>query len=574
MKRGNSQGINQITHVSYLKLILIFLIATISNMTCERIRNVLGKNRKFKILSSTLISRNTRLFSSQTDIDVNTVSYDNFSFELHKESKDSKARLATISTPHGIINTPNFVFCATKATMKGLTPDQVRNEGSQIILSNTYHLMITPGSELIEKMGGLQKFTNWNGPMLTDSGGYQIFSMGHGSVSNEIKGKRNVGTLGWDESLISIDENGATFKSYLDGSIHNLTPEKSIEIQRQLGADLIVVLDECTPFNVDKNYTAASMHRSHRWATRSLQEFIRTQSGKQALYGIIQGGIYEDLRIESTDFINNLNVFGIAIGGSLGATRKDMHEIVSFTRARIRNDKPIHLLGIGGVRDIFHGVRQGIDTFDCVHPTRLGRHGGALVPSHHWHEEALHEEGSTVSSTVDSTVSSTVRSTPAIDNANRKAEEKRFMALQSYNQACMHASANGLPAPALPKRLQSPLVLRTVRPIPTKRTVREHINVTKAPFRSDPRPIDPTCTCYTCKHFSRAYLHHLFKAKETLGGTLTTLHNVHFMNRLMGDIRRGIRDDTLDEVEDYFVHADLKHENNDREENIPGGIGS
>ena len=173
--------------------------------------------------------------------------------------------------------------------MKAITPQHLRDEGTQFILSNTYHLMLTPGSELVEKMGGLQKFSAWRGPMLTDSGGYQIFSMGFGSVSNEIKGKRNAEATGFVQSLIKIDEQGAKFKSYVDGSIHYLTPEKSIEIQRQLGADLIVVLDECTPFNVDKDYTASSMRRSHRWAMRSLEEFKRTASGKQALYGIIQG---------------------------------------------------------------------------------------------------------------------------------------------------------------------------------------------------------------------------------------------------------------------------------------------
>ena len=251
--------------------------------------------------------------------------------------------------------------------------------------------MLTPGSSLIEKMGGLQAFTGWNGPMLTDSGGYQIFSMGHGSVSDEIKGRRNIEKRGQSQSLIKISEEGAKFKSYVDGSIHFLTPEASIEIQRKLGADLIVVLDECTPFNVDREYTKNSMHRSHRWALRSLNEFIRTDSGKQALYGIIQGGVYEDLRDISAAFMNEHPFFGIAIGGSLGANKQMMHDIVTYTRRKIREDRPVHLLGIGGVRDVFNGVRSGIDTFDCVHPTRLGRHGGALVKANHWSETPLCE---------------------------------------------------------------------------------------------------------------------------------------------------------------------------------------
>eukprot|EP01035_Chromulina_nebulosa_P025108 gene25108-32748_t len=253
--------------------------------------------------------------------------YPNFSFQIKKSDSTTKARTATISTPHGSIETPNFVFCATKAAMKCITPQQLREEGSQICLSNTYHLMLAPGADIVEKMGGLQKFMAWNGPMLTDSGGYQIFSMGHGSVSNEIKGKRDVGSMGWNQSLINIDENGAFFRSYIDGLTYELTPEKSIDIQRKLGADLIVVLDECTPFNVDKSYTADSMHRSHRWALRSLAEFRRSNNGKQALYGIIQGGVYEDLRKESATFINDHDFFGTAIGGSLGATRRVMHDI-------------------------------------------------------------------------------------------------------------------------------------------------------------------------------------------------------------------------------------------------------
>ena len=227
--------------------------------------------------------------------------YSRFAFHVKEPNIGSgKARLGRIVTPHGNIDTPNFVFCATKAAMKGVTVDQIRDEGTQLILSNTYHLMLTPGADIVEKMGGLQKFTNWKGPMLTDSGGYQIFSMGFGSVSSEIKGKRVIkeekrksigkpATATSSQTLLKIDESGATFRSYIDGLIHHLSPEKSISIQRQLGADLIVVLDECTPFNVDKEYTKLSMLRSHRWALRSLYEFDKLDDGSQALYGIVQG---------------------------------------------------------------------------------------------------------------------------------------------------------------------------------------------------------------------------------------------------------------------------------------------
>lgn len=309
---------------------------------------------------------------------------DQFFFTIHKTSKDSRARLGTLTTPHGALETPAFIFCATKAAIKGATPLQMKAAGTQIILSNTYHLMLQPGGELVQKMGGLHKFMGWDGPMLTDSGGYQIFSLGHGSVSQEIKGKRQTKA---NKSLLGITEEGARFKSYIDGRMHMLTPEKSIQVQHQLGADLIVVLDECTPYNVDKSYTYNSMLMSHRWAQRSLAEFDKLNtSGAQALYGIIQGGVYEDLRREGADFVNSQPFFGHAVGGSLGASKDQMEDIVSYTMTQLDPDRPVHLLGIGGVRDIFHGVAQGIDTFDCVHPTRLARHGGALVKAKHWAE--------------------------------------------------------------------------------------------------------------------------------------------------------------------------------------------
>lgn len=298
-----------------------------------------------------------------------------FNFDIKKYN--NKARLGLLETPHGNVETPAFIFCATKAAMKAITPVQMRNSGTQFILSNTYHLMLQPGGETVRKLGGLQKMTGWNGPMLTDSGGFQIFSLGHGSVASEIKGRRYNNR---PKTLIKINEEGAKFKSYINGATYFLTPEESIKIQRNLGADFIVVLDECTPFHVDKNYTAESMRMSHRWALRSLSEWKKEDNGSQKIYGIVQGGVYEDLRVESCDFINNHDDFyGIAVGGSLGASKKQMHDVVALTMEKLRKDKPVHLLGIGGISDIFSGVEQGIDTFDCVHPTRLARHGGALV---------------------------------------------------------------------------------------------------------------------------------------------------------------------------------------------------
>lgn len=281
-----------------------------------------------------------------------------------------------LTTPHGAIQTPAFIFCATKAAIKGLTSKVMHECGTQIILSNTYHLMLQPGHAKIKKLGGLQHATGWNGPMLTDSGGFQVFSLGHGSVASEIKGNKQ---SSFKKTVLKIEEEGVEFKSYLDGSKHKLTPELSIQVQKDLGADIILVFDECTPFNVSKKYTKDSMQRSHRWGKRSLSEFNKEDDGTQKLFGIVQGGIYEDLRIESSYFVNENDFFGQAIGGSLGQTQSQMHDIVEMTMGFLRKDRHTHLLGIGGIKDIWHGVTCGVQTFDCVHPTRIARHGAALV---------------------------------------------------------------------------------------------------------------------------------------------------------------------------------------------------
>ncbi len=388
-----------------------------------------------------------------------------FKFEITFQSPSSKARLGCLSTPHGVVETPAFIFCATKAAIKGATTQDMRREKTQIILANTYHLMLQPGPEVVAQMGGLHGFMGWDGPMLTDSGGFQIFSLGHGSVAEEVKGRRGSSR---PKSLLKINEEGATFKSYLDGKKHILTPERSIQVQRALGADLIVVLDECTPFHVDKSYTEKSMYLSHRWAERSLAEFQKGPEGVQELYGITQGGVYPDLRKTSADFVNSLPFFGHAVGGSLGADKTQMKEVVEMAMEPLDPARPVHLLGIGGVSDIFYGVEQGIDTFDCVHPTRLARHGGALVPA------ALGEG-------------------------------------------------------------------------------REHINLRNAQFREDSRPIDETCGCQTCRTLSRSYLHHLLKAGELLAMHALTLHNVHFMNRLLEGIRQAIAAGTLKDEQKKWV---------------------
>ncbi len=310
-----------------------------------------------------------------------------FSFTIEYQALNSRARLGRLVTPHGIVKTPAFIFCATKAAIKAVSPADMKTSGTQFMLANTYHLMIQPGAEVVAHFGGLHRFMGWDGPLLTDSGGFQIFSLGHGSVADEIKGRRSQASdTARNKSLLKITEEGALFRSYLDGSKHLLTPERSIDIQRKLGADLIVVLDECTPFHVSKEYTEKSMQMSHRWALRSLNAFTAGDDGKQALYGIIQGGIYPDLRQASCDFVNEHAFFGHAIGGSLGADKNQMRDVVEMTAQQLDPERPIHLLGIGGIDDIFAGVAQGIDTFDCVHPTRLARHGGALVRPPHLRE--------------------------------------------------------------------------------------------------------------------------------------------------------------------------------------------
>ena len=389
-----------------------------------------------------------------------------FSWNVKKTSKKNNARTGEILTPHGKIHTPAFIFCATKASLKSFSTLEAKKNNTQIILSNTYHLMLQPGGELIANHGGLHKFMNWEGPMLTDSGGFQIFSLGHGSVADEIKGKSN--TIK-NKSLLNINEEGSLFKSYLDGSFKLLSPEKSIQIQRNLGADLILVFDECTPFHVDKTYTNSSMKRSHRWAIRSFNRLNTNikfksgfgSSGEQKLYGIVQGGIYEELREESIEFnLNKIDAFGIAIGGSLGSSKEEMYKVVNFTAPKLGNKHPLHLLGIGDPNDIWNLVKSGIDTFDCVSPTRLARHGTALI-----------------------------------------------------------------------KGKKGKLNIKNVR------------------FEKDLSPIDKNCQCSTCRNYSLAYLHHLFKSGELLGLNLITSHNIFFMNNLMSIIRDSIENDNLEIAE-------------------------
>ncbi|MBU0757379.1 MAG: tRNA guanosine(34) transglycosylase Tgt [Nanoarchaeota archaeon] len=308
-------------------------------------------------------------------------------FQIIKKDKASMARTGIITTPHGKVETPVFMVVGTKATVKAIGPDDLKSIGAQIVLANTYHLHLAPGERLIrDKFGGMRGFMGWDGPMITDSGGFQVFSLGFGMEHNigkmgnifpeesRKKKKDNVEQL---EKFAKIDEKGVTFKSPIDGKTDRLTPEKSIRIQEDLGADIILAFDECTSPLHDHEYTKKALLRTHRWA----KECIRAKKNNdQSLFGIIQGGAFEDLRKMSAEFFAKQDFRGYAIGGSLGKSKHEMHRILDWTIPLLPEEKPIHLLGIGAVEDIFEAVERGIDMFDCISPTRLARSGYLLVP--------------------------------------------------------------------------------------------------------------------------------------------------------------------------------------------------
>ncbi len=381
------------------------------------------------------------------------------SFEIQKICPTTKARLGRLTTPHGVLETPNFIFCGTKAAIKGLAPDIMKRAGSDIILSNLYHLMLQPGCDVIESQGGLHNFMRWDGPMLTDSGGYQVFAMQFGGISDEVKGRNKAAR---PNTVIDITEEGVMFQSYLDGKKILLTAETSMHMQRQLGADLIMAFDECTAFHHSKEYQIQALARSNRWGVRSLEAFTKQNAdGKQALYGIVQGAHYQDLRESAMNDVTQLPYFGTAVGGSFGKSKEDLYSILRWTAPLHKPERPVHLLGVGDIADVFVGIKHGIDTFDCVQPTRLGRHGVALMPS---------EPGA-------------------------------------------------------------------------------RLNLRNSRFRDDKTPLDPGHHHEHTSHYTRAYLHHLIKAEEMLGMQILTEHNVSVMNRLMREIRDGIRSGTLEQVE-------------------------
>jgi queuine tRNA-ribosyltransferase len=297
------------------------------------------------------------------------------SFEIQARDGDARTGLARLA--HGEVQTPAFVPLATKGSVRGLSSAEVADLGYEMVLGNTFHLHLAPGEELIAARGGLHRFMGWERPIITDSGGFQVFSLAHGGVADEIKGRRGEMSGG---AKVEISEQGVRFQSLLDGSDRFLGPEESMRIQSALGSDIALVFDECTPFHADRDYTARSTERTHRWLDRSLEWHQSDGPASQAVFGIVQGGVYEDLRRESAERVGSAAVDGIAIGGTLGRDKQEMLGVLGFTVPALPEEGPRHLLGIGEVDDLLAGIGLGIDLFDCAVPTRLARHGVALAP--------------------------------------------------------------------------------------------------------------------------------------------------------------------------------------------------
>jgi queuine tRNA-ribosyltransferase len=296
-------------------------------------------------------------------------------FEI--QARDGDARTGVIQLAHGPVRTPAFIPLATKASVRGLSSAEVEELGYEMVLGNTFHLHLSPGEELISELGGLNRFMGWDRPMISDSGGFQVFSLAHGGVADEIKGRRGNVEGG---AKVEISEEGVAFRSLLDGSSRFLGPEESMRIQAALATDIALTFDECTPAHADHEYTARSAERTHRWLDRCLDWHGREGPSDQALFGIVQGGVHEDLRRESAERTAAAGIDGIAIGGTLGRDKQEMHGVLGFTVPLLPEQAPRHLLGIGEIDDLLVGIGLGIDLFDCAVPTRLARHGTALAP--------------------------------------------------------------------------------------------------------------------------------------------------------------------------------------------------
>ncbi len=373
-----------------------------------------------------------------------------FTFKLIHQSKKSRARVGQIHTPHGIIDTPNFVGVGTNAALKSVDANLVSAIGLQLMFCNTYHLMLQPGTDVIKQAGGLHSFMNRNKPIITDSGGFQVFSLAYGTVKDELKSR---GQKKGDNLVLKTSEDGVLFRSYRDGTKILLTPETSITAQKDLGADIIIPFDELPPYHIDQRKLISSLQRTHRWEKRSLDAHLANKQN-QAMYSVIHGGINKELRKESCEVLTKLPFDGHAIGGSMGKNREEMIDMLTYVMPLLPEDKPNHLLGIGDLASIEPCVKLGIDTFDSSHPTRCARHGLFF-------------------------------------------------------------------------------------------TSKGPVKIGNAENRLAFRPIDEACSCYTCQHYTRSYIHHLFKAAELSAYTLATIHNLHFMVQLMADYRTKILNDEI-----------------------------
>jgi queuine tRNA-ribosyltransferase len=302
--------------------------------------------------------------------------HDRLRFEI--THRDGAARVGQLRTSSGPVETPAFIPLATRGSVRGLTAAEVAGLGYELVLGNTFHLLLSPGPDRIAALGGLRRFMGWDRPVVTDSGGFQVFSLAHGTVADEIKGRR--GARPGRGCVLEIGEDGVRFRSYLDGSEKFLGPEGSMAIQAALGSDIALAFDECTPYHADREYTARSTERTHRWLDRCLAWHERDGPARQAVFGIVQGGVHEDLRRISAERVSAASVDGLAIGGTLGREKLEMREVVAMTARHLPREAPRHLLGIGEPDDLVEGIALGIDLFDCAVPTRLARHGMALAP--------------------------------------------------------------------------------------------------------------------------------------------------------------------------------------------------
>ncbi len=357
-------------------------------------------------------------------------------------SRDNYSRTGIIHTPRGTVQTPAFMPVGTQATVKALSSEELSDTGAEIVLANTYHLYLRPGHETIRRLGGLHRFMNWDRPILTDSGGFQVYSL---------------------SPLRKITDNGVEFRSHLDGSTHFLTAEMAIDIQMSLGSDILMCLDECTPYPADYDYVQRSLRLTTDWALRCKERFkVSEDTQGKSLFGIVQGGMYKDLRLQSLEQLQEIDFDGYAVGGlSVGEGKEELYEIISFIAPLLPKDKPHYLMGVGDLRDVLEAVQWGFDMFDCVMPTRNARNG-------------------------------------------------------------------------------------------TLFTSQGRISIKRAEYKEDPEPLDPQCDCPTCKGYSKAYLRHLFMAREILSMRLNSIHNLHFYQRFFAIMREAIKNGSFDQFKRHW----------------------